>query len=211
MLVSPTEPAMLREGGEISPFPELHGVDYVIIVPGHMIGVQRKEIKDFVASVKDGRLAKEKGQWSGSPFSRIYLLMEGRVRVNNKGEILLGKNSYGFKLSQMRGVLLGLGVEVIWSDGLEDTKEYLTHLEEWWSKESHGLSRPGPRVEWGKAGNRDFQIHLLMGLPGIGRVLAERILDEVGMPFGWKVGMEELMEVDGLGEKKVKEIWKCLE
>lgn len=45
----------------------------------------------------------------------------------------------------------------------------------------------------------------LAGLPGIGRVLAERIVDyrtEHG-PFG---AVEDLMEVSGIGEKKLAEL-----
>ncbi len=58
------------------------------------------------------------------------------------------------------------------------------------------------RPLWGTPSSRDFQIHFLQGLPGIGPEHAETILDHFGaMPLRWAVTKEELMEVRGVAEK----------
>ena len=55
--VSPTEPAQLRAiADRVSMYPEDFGVDVLIAGKGNMLGVQRKAIPDFLASVEDGRL-----------------------------------------------------------------------------------------------------------------------------------------------------------
>ena len=64
--------------------------------------------------------------------------------------------------------------------------------------------RPGPVSMWGKADNREWQMHLLQGLPGIGVEMAGRVLDELGMPLQWSVTEEELLRVPGMGPKKVR-------
>jgi len=60
---------------------------------------------------------------------------------------------------------------------------------------------------WGKPGNAEYARHLLMGLPGVGVELADRILKEFGnIPWQWTCTMEDLMRVPGMGKVKAKKI-----
>lgn len=217
MIVAPTEPSKLRAiASAVSMVPERYGCDILWTANGKMVGVQRKEFADLVASVADGRLGMQLDQMrtvlDGGGICAVVVEGEGKWTVDGAW---MGRGS-GLSAGQYRGVLWSVqrrGVWVGWTRDLDGTIGWLRDFERWTAKAKHvGLNkREGPSVEWGKAGNRDFERHLLCGMPGIGGELAERILDEVGMPFVMGDGMEDkLMKVRGMGEKKVAGMRRAL-
>lgn len=215
MLVSPAEPATLREPFTVSALPERYGADFLFIANRQWVGIQRKEIKDFLASLYDGRLAKELAQLQSIPYR--VLVIEGNISWTNDGFMLHGSD-YGRKVSrkQWKGLLWSVRAKGVWvefSDNWIDTLGILGWLEEWFKKSKHNSldTRPGPDSLWGKPSNRDYQKHLIMGLPGVGVELAERIIDKFGMPFTWKISKEDLLCIDGIGVKKAEAIWMALE
>ncbi len=225
IVVSSTEPAVIinslrrhfndPEDVVASTQPEHRGVDFLWRAHGEWHGIQRKEVRDFIASVNDGRLAKEVGQMRDGVV-RPHLVIEGKVMFIN-GELGLGgKFGKPVKRAAWRGMLWSLaaqGIEIGYTHDHGDTAEYVAHAYAWSQKDSHstGLSRPGPDSEWGTPTSRDFQIHLLMGMPGVGRELAERVITHFGgLPWEWAVTPAALMEVPGLGKKKVDTMWKAL-
>jgi len=216
LLISPTEPNELKALGKLSLLTEAHGAD-VLIVPhsswGGMLGVQRKEVKDLIASLGDGRFGEQ--MLKLKDCKQGLLLIEGRVRWSEEGELLNvergQKISRGSWWAMMWSVRLA-GHWVDHTDNVRSTCEYLKALETWAQKEHHRSlhTRPNPTGKWGVATNRDWQRHLVMSLPGIGPELAERILDEVGQPLGLRVGVEELLQVRGLGRKRLDRINRAL-
>lgn len=215
VLVSPAEPAQLRSIGTVSSAPELYGADFMFkSAAGHWVGVQRKEISDFIASMADGRLAKEVAQMQS--LGHRVLIVEGDVRFTNDGEMM--NRPFGQKLNrkQWKGILWSVRLKDIWvefSDSTDDTIEQLSWLEEWFKRDKHASleRRPGPVSMWGKPNNEDYQRHLVMGLPGVGPELAARIVEKFGVPFGWRIDFEDLLNVDGIGPKKARSIYEAIE
>lgn len=109
ILVSPAEHApKLLALGKVSGVPERFGADFWWIgVGAKKWGVQRKELRDFVASAEDGRLARERGQMQS--LDVVVLVLEGKMRVNGSGVIDLG-GTWGrpWTESALWGHLLGL-------------------------------------------------------------------------------------------------------
>lgn len=217
MLIAPTERHPITSLGPTSSLPEQYGVDILFSLRSNWVGIQRKEINDLVASVYDGRLARELVMMKRC--SMAVLVIEGNPQWTMDGD-LMGRNGNGkmngptWTKKQHRGLLFSVmsqGVQVYQTDSASDTVQLCRQLQEWLSKEKHSMlqGRPGPETVWGKPGNRDFQRHLIMGLPGIGAELADRILDEVGMPFGLTVSVEDLMKVNGIGKKKAEQMLGC--
>ena len=221
MHVSSTEPLALRSLGHSSTLPEKYGVDFLWWRHDHngrltagWCGVQRKEAKDFVASLHDGRLARELHQME--PLVHAMVVIEGRV--DHVGEtVVAGRRAVPVVLwdaacwaIQDRGVKMG------WTVNVDDTAKTVSRFQRWTEKAEHTtLNRtrsPAPTANWGKTGSRAFQIHLLTGLPGVGEKLASAIVNRFGgLPWRWTVGEKELTTVPGIGKERARRMIEALE
>lgn len=215
MFVSPAEPEKLRRNRKVSTLCEQRGADFLFVAHGQWVGIQRKEVKDLLASVADGRLQRELGMLQDCTY-RI-LIVEGKVQWTTEGVMVT--NGYGrpWTKRQWWGALWTVRSKGIWvefTESIDDTDYCVDSIEVWFGKDRHASldRRPGPVSLWGKPSNEDYQRHLVMGLPGVGPELADRIVREFkGVPFGWRVGEDELMRVEGIGKVKARKIYECLE
>jgi ERCC4-type nuclease len=222
VLVAPTELRhnafrQLTRNGKGSNTPETWGCDFGFYhkTPNGMVkyGIQRKELKDFVASVNDGRLAKEVQQMC--VLEQGVLVIEGSPRWDLNGNLVADKWGAGWTQRQHISMLLSVQDEGVWVLGTNDTSataEVCRDFERWVKKGLHtALKKRGPVVSpWGKRENRDYQRHLVMGLPGVDVTLADRIIDTIGMPFVLGVSEAQLRGIEGLGPKKVRAIMEAL-
>lgn len=216
LLVSSTEPPALKTLGRSSMLPEQFGADFLLPLQGRMIGVQRKTVGDLIASVTDGRLAKEVAQLTRCDLS--VLIVEGRPKWSTEGE-LLGQHDKAHRWTRNahRSLLWSMRDRGIWvehSDDPADTVAAVTNLHAWLTKDKHSSldRRPGPVSVWGRADHGDWARHLLMGFDGLGPEIAGRIVEHFGgVPLTWKVTAEELAEVPGLGAKRIKKIMSALD
>lgn len=215
MLVSPAEPKQLRDIGLTSSVPERFGVDFLFNSPMcGSVGVQRKEVSDFVASAYDGRLVKELAQMK--PLGLAVLLIEGRIQWTNDGNLLHSRAKW--TRAQHLGSLWSIRLQGYWidsTDSMPETIAWLSSFVKWTSKDRHtGLkSRPGPSVNsvWGKADSRDWAIHLLQGFPGIGAETAGSMYDHFGgVPLTWTVDEKDLLQVKGVGRGRAKQLVESL-
>lgn len=204
MLVSPTERAPFNTLGPTSSLPEQFGADFLIFSPVFgRVGVQRKEINDLVASLSDGRVTREVIQMRELEVG--IWLVEGDPKWSSDGVLLSGGYGKKFTRASLEGVMWSLQASGFWvtrTDSAQGTVSTLAHLDAWMAKPSHkGLtSRPNPRSEFGTAANtRDWQIHLMQSLPGLGFSHARDIVDHYGgLPLRLKDGVD-LTEVRGVG------------
>lgn len=214
MLVSPSEPKHLRDLGQTSIVPERYGSDFLWASPVFgLVGVQRKELSDFVASVIDGRLNMEIGQMKQLGLS--LLVLEGVPSWTNDGYAMWTRTRWS--MSQHLGKLWSVQLNGCWivsSQEVTETSTLIYAFMRWTAKQRHiGSARVGPTGdEWGKSGNREWGIHLLQGFRGIGPRQASAIYDYFGgVPLRWDVGVFDLMEVDGIGEKRAEGMVKALD
>lgn len=214
MLISPAEPKFFTSLGTVSSIPEMYGVDFLMPSPVFVrVGVQRKEVKDLVASAYDGRLEREFGQMN--QLGLAALVIEGRMNWTNDGELMHVRSKWS--MAQHLGMLWSARARGVWvdhTDSMNGTVEWLRLFEKWVGKERHhaGLSRPGAaKNEWGNRGNREWGIHLLQGFPGIGPEVATNLYEHFGgVPLDWSVDSKQLMEVDGIGKGRAKMLIQAL-
>lgn len=145
------------------------------------------------------------------------LIIEGRFRFSADGNL---PTSWGRQWTQKQiyGVLWSLQSEGIWVvevDNATQFARYVEMLRAWVSKPRHRFGdRRGnaPKELWGTTRSaRDFATWLLQGFPGIGPEMAERIYDHFGrLPWGWTCSRDEMMEIEGIGEKTVEKLWKVM-
>lgn len=210
MLVSPAEPAVFRSLGVTSSVPETYGADFLYHSREFgLVGVQRKEVNDLVASVHDGRLQKEVMQWKA--LGKAILLIEGKLQWSDDG-LLMAKSTW--TRAQHLGLVLSMqsrGTWIVSTSGQADTIASLGLLTKWLAKTSHNTLDVRPTASsssvWGRADSRDFGVHILQGFPGIGVVVAGRIYDHFnGVPLQWTVTEKELYVVEGIGKGRAKQL-----
>lgn len=207
MFVSAAEPKSLQTLGTYSALPEQMGVDFLIPCPLGMVGVQRKEIHDLIASRSDGRLSRELAQMKQLDIA--ILLVEGRLKWTSDGVLSTSRSKW--TRAEHHGMLFSIQSTGIWvnsSADLTDSKEYLTLLERWLMKANHKgiMTRPKPTTLWGSRNDRDWGRHVLQSFDGIGPEVAGRIFDKFGVPFEWTITEEDLMTVPGVGKNRAKKM-----
>lgn len=212
ILVSPAEPPNLRTIGETSGLPEQYGADFLITTSSGFVGIQRKEVRDLVASIRGDRIARELGQ--SSTLVRSVLVIEGDWQWATSGE---SRAVPGFLRAQYDGFCLSIQHHGWWtltSDSMAGTARLVRQVESWFQKGSHQSlqQRPNHRGVWGTVTNRDFAIHLLQSFDGIGVEQAGRIWDHFhGVPLAWTVDKDAMMEVPGIGKGRAGKLWDALE
>lgn len=214
MIVAPTEPPALRALGLCNLEPERRGCDILFHANHAFHGIQRKELKDFIASVHDGRLSKEVAQMSASLATRL-LVIEGQPKWSLDGELLGQGFGKPWTLKAHNAYLWSVQARGVWVSStlnLAGTIELAVRFEEWVRKGKHRSLdvRPGPGNTWGRVTNRDYQRHLVMGVEGYGPELADAVIDALGMPFKLCVTEEQLKGVAGVGPKKAKAMVRAL-
>lgn len=212
MLVSPAEPKPLRDLGQSSAVPERYGADFLFPSPVFgSIGIQRKELADFVASNYDDRLDRELSQMKALGLG--VLLLEGRARFTEDGMAMWTRTKWS--VAMHRGRLWSIQNEGVWVDSVEsmaETIEWLELFQKWTAKARHGKrNRKGPRDEWGKSKNADWGCHLLQGFDGIGYETAKALVDAFGgVPLQWSVTEKELLAVKGIGKGRARKLMEAL-
>lgn len=217
MLLSPTD-RDLHSLGKVSSLPERWGCDVLIRTDQLWVGVQRKAIPDFIASIQDGRLAKEVQQMAACGRLDIKcLLIEGEPQWTSDGTYM--GNGFGsqWTLAQHRGMLWSARMKGLWVDttrSLSETRVWLHMMESWAGKDKHSAldRRPAAFGAWGKADSREWGTYALQSFPGIGPETAGAIYDHFhGLPLTWAITEDQLREVKGIGKKKARELWESLE
>lgn len=218
-MIAPTEPLPIRALGRVHSLPEKRGVDVLFPAGGRMVGVQRKEIHDLVASVHDGRLHREAQMIGGcladGRLGIAVLVVEGRFTWTCDGEWV--EPGWRWTRRQHRGLLWSVRAKGIWVEAtsdVADTADLCRDLEKWAAKDRHSSldRRPGPTGLWGKATTREYALHVLQSFDGVGPELAGRIVDHFGrLPIGWLVTAADLAEISGIGKVKAKKLIGALE
>lgn len=217
LFVAPTEPPALRALGKTSSLPERYGVDVLTAsrVRG-LCGIQRKEFKDFLASVDDGRLTRELNQMR--ELKTAVLLIEGRPRWSVDGGLLdRWRSGNRWTKTALRNYLRSVqdrGVWVEYTDDLVDTIASVRSFVDWCAKTNHKSSstRPAFKGTWGTPDDREFAVWVLQSLtPGLGPTRAGAIFDAFGrLPLRWDVDAKEMLGVKGIGKVQVERLFKAV-
>lgn len=198
----------------MSMLPERYGCDVLWRAHDEWWGVQRKELADFIASVQDGRLAREVAQMKALPLSVVVI--EGRIQYTSEDELMYNKRSQRITRGQFYGMQLSLwnmGVHIGFAADQADTARWIREFARWSVKGKHSslLRRPGPVSMWGNASDEDWAAHLLQGFDGLGLEKAKAIINHFGgVPLDWTCTKEEMMKVPGIGKIMAERMMNAL-
>ena len=164
--------------------------------------VERKSIRDLMASVFDGRLFDQCSRLK-EHFEHPVVLMEGNVDEIEE----ITENPLIF-YGALSSVVLDFKIPVIPTPNASHTAKLLV------SMCSRRDSHKGPYLKKiKKSSNLERQqLSVLCSLPGIGEKFAVRMLEKFGTPLKvFSATAAELGKVEGLGETRAKKIKKILD
>lgn len=209
-LISPAEPPLIKTLGTVSAVPELHGADIL----WHestvgLIGVQRKEVTDFIDSIRDNRLAKEVAQLK--QVALPIVIIEGKPHWTPDGELVsqFTRWSRDSHWGVIRSLQSEHGIVVETTESIDETIGRIEAIAKWAAKPEHSAlkrrNKPASSDGWGSRSDRDYACWILQSVEGIGRKQAEQILDhfEGKLPLSLTVDTSELLKVKGVGPKTV--------
>ena len=193
----------LRDSGlevEVKPLP----CDYAIEVEGGW-AIERKTPTDLAGSIRSGRLWKELEKLKLAEGLRPVLLVEGSLALIEKFTRWNPTSIIGV----VNSVLFDWDVDVVFMPSRKWTIAYLIQLAR--SAEAE-KKRPHPLKMKEKAERlEDYAIMVVESLPGVSAVKARALLKHfktLRRLFGASV--EELAQVEGIGEKTAKKIWEVV-
>ncbi len=164
--------------------------------------VERKSIRDLMASVFDGRLFDQCARLK-EHFEHPVVLMEGNVDEIEE----ITENPLIF-YGALSTVVLDFKIPVIPTPSANHTAKLLV------SMCSRKDSPKGPYLKKIKKSNdlEKQQLSVLCSLPGIGEKFAVRMLTKFGTPLKvFSATTAELAKVEGLGDARAKKIKKTLD
>ncbi len=159
--------------------------------------VERKTAEDFVKSVIDGRLFSQLVSMREA-YTRPLLILEGDRRK------AVGIGSAAF-LGALASVVTDFQVSIFTTSDESETAQIIFHIarREQMDKKKEVRIRSGRKP----ASISDQQKYIVAGLPGVSTVLADRFLRELKTIANiFNASEEELMQVEGVGEKLAKRI-----
>ncbi len=176
---------------------QLESADYVL---SGRVGVEKKSVHDFVASIIDGRLLDQIKNLKRS-FERSLLVIEGEE------DIYTVRKVHANAIRGMLGAItIGYGVPVLYTKHAKDTAGLLAVI----AKREQDKGRDYSLHSSKPLTLKEQQEFLVSSLPGIGLNTAKVLLGEFGSVKSLvNASEEELMGVEGVGEKisgRIKEV-----
>ncbi len=165
------------------------------------VGIERKIIPDFVESIIDKRLLEQASNLARN-FKIPIMIMEGNENIYSLRDI---------NPNAIRGALASLaidfGISIIPSRDKEDTANILYMIAKREQiDEKREIALRGERKPFSM---EERQRYVIESFPNISSVIAKRLLEHFGSVRGITNATEkELVEVEGIGEIKAKEIVK---
>jgi ERCC4-type nuclease len=215
VLISPAEPLAIRNAfpnATLSLRTEELGVDFLYATRVGLVGVQRKEYSDLIASAQGDRLYRELLLMKRLDIG--IFLIEGRPQWTQDGH-LLSKYPNQWSYRQSVGLLMSVqsqGFKMFWTGSHQESIWFLSMLPAWVEKEQHTslLGRPKPSSSWGIKTDRDWGIHWWQSHDGIGPIVAASLYDALGVPVEWTCTEKDLASVKGVGKVRAAKLWKSL-
>ena len=173
--------------------------DYIV---NDRVTIERKTATDFLLSLIDGRLFKQVGRLRNNT-SRPLLLIEGNPF----------RTGLNVSRSAIQGALLNIQtifyVPIVYARSGGKSVEMMQHMARQIEKNTDVMPlRSGYRPR--KLASR--QLYILQGLPGIGPLIAKRLLKRFGsVSKALMAPVERLNRVDGIGPVTAKKIREVLD
>lgn len=158
--------------------------------------IERKEAKDFVKSIIDGRLFEQR-IYLKKNFTNSIIIVEGSFNNN-------GMNENAIKAA-IASIVIDEKISLISTKNENDTAKMIYWLAR---KEQEGNKREiGIRGKKKPKDIKKYQEHIVSSLPNVSTITSKKLLKEFGsVKKVFTATEKDLKKIKGLGEKKIKKI-----
>ncbi len=173
--------------------------DYIL---SQRIGVERKEVDDFLQSLIDGKLFTQVRNLRNA-YARPLLIIEGE-------QLLTKRNiSHTAIFGSIASIIVDYGIPIITTKTSQETADFLYILAR--REQRKGEKIVAVRGEKPTRSLREQQQFIIEGLPNISAVLAHRLLHHFGsIKAIMNASVQDLCEVHGIGKTTAQEIIQLL-
>ena len=162
--------------------------------------IERKTAEDFTASIIDGRLFTQLKNM-GEYYERPVLIIEGRNFFSRN----INPNAVYGALA----ACVDFGVAIFHSSSPRETAKLIYFIAKREQLEEKRDVSFKPKLK--PKNISDMQLAIVASLPFVNTVLAKRLLKHFKTPRNvFSASENELVKVEGIGEKKARAIWKIL-
>lgn len=168
------------------------------------VGVERKALRDLVVSIYDGRLFRQAGELAGQ-FAKPILVVEG-----NLAELPYLAENPKAVYGAIASLTLKTPLKLLYTQNPLETAQLLALL----ADHLHREARKGPLIYRPKRAIelREQQLAVVSSLPGVGGVLAQRLLAHFKTPRGvFRASVSELARVKGMGRARAERLCRILD
>ena len=162
------------------------------------VGVERKKITDFLASITDQRLFKQLDNMANT-FEKPIIILEGNPEL-----LFLERNIHP---NVIRGALSSIAIDyripIIWTQNSRETAKQVY----WIAYREQVKEKREVQIRSNKKNStlKDEQEFLIAGLPGISTTRARQLLKAFKTPEKvFSASEKKLQKLEGFGEKKIK-------
>ncbi len=168
------------------------------------LAAERKSRADFEASIIDGRLFEQAARLI-SAYPRVVMIIEGDRDDGRSNRV-----SRSALLGAYSSLVSDLGISIFFTKSPPATAELLASL-----ARHDQLAKKVPMRVMSKPKSitlEQTQRSIVEALPGVGPQMARRLLSHFGTPARvFSSSVKQLQEVEGMGPKKAKLIYKVLD
>lgn len=195
--LSPVIEALRQHDGVEFTLGRLEVGDYLL---NRRLLFERKTLRDFAASLKDGRLLEQGSRLAASPLHKAIILEgNGHELINSE-----------MRREALQGALITLtlffGIPLLRSLNPEETARLMLYAD----RQFDSLANPAPpRLFIGKRpkGKHKTQMRILQAFPGIGPSIAHNLLAQFGSVEAILAADEQALQtVAGIGSSRAKTI-----
>ncbi|PIO05583.1 hypothetical protein COT47_04150, partial [Candidatus Woesearchaeota archaeon CG08_land_8_20_14_0_20_43_7] len=168
------------------------------------VGVEFKTVSDFVDSIVDGRLL-DQAKKMKEHYERPLFVIEGEEDIYSQRNI--HSNAIRGMISM---ITVSYGIPILFTKNFKDTAATLAMIAKREQDETSKEFNPHPMKKQSSFSLQ--QQYLISSIPGIGPTLARPILEKFGTIKSFvNASLEEIKEIDKIGDKKAETIKKLLE
>lgn len=178
---------------------QLESADYLV---SGRVGVELKQVPDFVASIIDGRLLEQVRDLKKN-FERAVVIIEGEEDIYS-----IRKVHANAIRGMLASIVLDFGVPILYTKNPKDTAGLLAVMAQREQNKDHDFSYHDRKPR----SMKEQQEFFVSALPGIGLNTAKLLLEHFGSIKDLvNASREEMLQIKGVGEKTAEKLVSMFE